>query len=97
MTMAHDEYVDSLCKEDDDLSVDDLLLAVAHIGAKPMRSKTEHKTTQGYQPVEYIKMPATVYCTTCQIQYDGIMTIVKGMDNAYDNYKTKWCPNCIKG
>jgi hypothetical protein len=75
----------------DDLSIDELLEAVSHAKAKPTPS------TQGYQPVEYIESPATIYCLTCQTQYDGLMTRVRDMDNPYDNYQTKWCPNCING
>jgi hypothetical protein len=80
----------------EDISIDDLLLAVADIKPKPRSHTERNPSMQGYQPVEYVEAPATIYCTTCQVQYDGVMTSVKGMDNLYDNYQTKWCPNCIK-
>ena len=90
MSMAHDEYVDSLCKADDDLDIDDLLLAVmAH-------SKAERTSqSQGYQPVVYTTSHATIHCQGCSTTYKGNMTHVEGMDNLYDGYTTKWCPRCI--
>jgi len=73
----------------DDISIDDLLQAIYKPKLKPTPS------TQGYQSVEYVEKPATVYCTTCNTEYSGTMTTVKSMDNLYDRYKMKWCPRCI--
>jgi hypothetical protein len=91
--MGTDMTIEDKQPLEDNLSIDDLLDA-ALAKTKPMRSQI--KSTQGYHPIEYVESPATIYCTTCQIQYDGSMTHVKDMDNLYDRYKTTWCPNCIK-
>lgn len=53
------------------------------------------KENRTYNEVQYTQSPATVYCA-CGREYHGLMTHVANMDNLYDNYKTKWCPECIK-
>ena len=78
---------------DDDLDIDDLLLAVA----TKTRSRTERiNPNLGYQPVVYTQSPATVHCQGCNTSYSGSMTHVEGMENLYDGYSTKWCPRCVK-
>lgn len=78
--------------QSDDLDIDDLILLTSkpkcHVEKSPIQA-------QGYSPVEYEQVPATIYCMGCNTQYEGSMTKVKGMDNLYDRYKLPYCPNCI--
>ena len=87
MTMAHDEYVDNLCKEDDDLDIDDLLLAVT------TRSHAERKAPKiREESIQWITSSNTAHCQNCGRVYSGETFHSSSTEPTPESIP--WCPGC---
>ena len=77
---------------EDDLDIDDLLLAVA----TKTRSRTEHAFNSDPAPSwDYI--PITYHCLQCKRQYQGKLFHPSNdaFAKAGDIKETPWCPRCL--